>query len=74
MLPWVNATTREPRRAFIAAWRLNVPVAGFVGFRLHVVVYTWRGGNIRIISLRKANDREARRYVETRTGHRLPDA
>ena len=47
---------------------------GFVGSRLYVVVYTWRGGNTRIISLRKANDREARRYVETRTAHHLPNA
>ncbi len=37
---------------------------GFVGERLHVAVYTRRGLNRRIISLRKANRREARRYAQ----------
>ena len=35
---------------------------GYIGDRLHAVAYTRRGRNIRIISLRKANLREARRY------------
>lgn len=30
--------------------------------RLFVVVYTWRDNNRRIISFRKANDREIRQY------------
>lgn len=30
--------------------------------RLHVLVYTWRGDRIRILSLRKANNREFRSY------------
>ena len=34
-----------------------------LGERLFVVVYTWRGGVRRIISFRKANDREARTYA-----------
>lgn len=33
--------------------------------RLCVFAWCWRGENIRVISLRKANDREVRRY-ETR--------
>jgi uncharacterized DUF497 family protein len=33
--------------------------------RLYCVVYVERGRNIRIISLRKANRREVRRYEET---------
>ncbi len=37
---------------------------GFIGVRLYVVVFTERGDNIRIISLRKANQREERRYVQ----------
>ncbi len=45
----------EPR--FIAVG----PIAALDN-RLFVVVYTWRGANRRIISFRKANDREARRY------------
>ena len=38
---------------------------GYIGSRLHVVVYAERGDNIRIISLRKANAREERRYART---------
>lgn len=33
-----------------------------LGNRIFVVVYTWRGANRRIVSFRKANDREVRRY------------
>jgi uncharacterized DUF497 family protein len=35
---------------------------GYIGPRLHVMVWTLRGDNTRIIGLRKANDREERRY------------
>ena len=35
---------------------------GMVEKRLHVVVYTERGGSIRIISARKANKKEQKRY------------
>ncbi|MFA7239786.1 MAG: BrnT family toxin [Sulfuricellaceae bacterium] len=34
-----------------------------IGTRLYCVVYTERGGECRIISLRKANPREVGRYV-----------
>ncbi len=37
------------------------PIAIF-GDRLFVVVYTWRNNVRRIISFRKANDRETRKY------------
>ena len=37
------------------------PIAEF-GDRLFVAVYTWRGLARRIISFRKANDREERKY------------
>lgn len=37
---------------------------GNLAGRLHVVVYVRRGTNRRIISLRKANRREERRYAE----------
>jgi uncharacterized DUF497 family protein len=36
---------------------------GFIGVRLHAMVFTRRGGNVRIISLRKANQMEVSRYV-----------
>lgn len=37
--------------------------SGFIGQRLHVAVFAERGGNVRVISLRRANSREARRYA-----------
>lgn len=37
------------------------PVVDF-GNRIFVVVYVWRSGVRRIISFRKANDREVRKY------------
>ena len=41
---------------------------GFIGARLHAVVYTERGIYTRIISLRKANDKEFDHYAATQTG------
>jgi uncharacterized DUF497 family protein len=35
---------------------------GFIGRRLHVLVFTQRGADIRVISLRKANEREVKLY------------
>ena len=37
---------------------------GFIGRVLHVVVFTERGDDLRIISLRKATRREVLRYAE----------
>ena len=37
---------------------------GFIGSRLHVFIYTMRGENVRLISLRKANKREKDYYEE----------
>ncbi len=37
----------------------------YIGARLHCVVYTDRGKTRRIISLRKANPKEMRRYAAT---------
>lgn len=39
---------------------------GFIEGRLHHLTYTMRGNVLRVISLRKANDRENDRYVENR--------
>ena len=36
---------------------------GYIGTRLHILVFTWRGSNIRIISLRKAKKKEERHYA-----------
>lgn len=35
---------------------------GYVGARLHVLVFTRRGSDLHVISLRKANRRECSRY------------
>lgn len=37
---------------------------GFLDARMVMVVWTWRGANRHIISMRKANRREQRRYGE----------
>ncbi len=39
---------------------------GFIGERLHVLVYTFRGDALRVISLRKANQREVSKYDQTK--------
>ncbi|KQT69923.1 MULTISPECIES: BrnT family toxin [unclassified Aureimonas] len=39
---------------------------GFIQDRLHVLVYTERDTHIRVISLRKANDREGKLYGGSR--------
>ncbi len=41
-----------------ARWRAT----GFIRARLHVLVFTWRDENIRVISLRKANAKERKAY------------
>ena len=38
---------------------------GFVGSRLHILVFTPIPGGIRVISFRKANKREVRKYEQT---------
>jgi len=41
---------------------------GFIGVRLHAMAFTRRGDTVRIISLRKANRVEMRRYVDAIDG------
>ena len=55
-----EAVVIEDRRAAYGEERFiaYVPLRG----RLHVLWYTWRGGVVRVIGLRKANDRERNRY------------
>lgn len=36
---------------------------GYIAERLHVIIYTHRASKFRIISLRKANKREEKRYA-----------
>lgn len=40
---------------------------GLIDDRLHMLIFTPRAGTIHVISLRKANDRETRRYEEAKT-------
>lgn len=57
---WTEAVFAEdvrnqyPERRFIAV--------GYLGGRLHVVCFTPIAGGIRVISMRKANGREAKAY------------
>jgi uncharacterized DUF497 family protein len=47
----------------------RVVSAGYISGRLHLVVWTARGDIKRIISLRKANDREEKAYRIARAAH-----
>ena len=40
---------------------------GYIGDRLHMLVFTWRNGKMHVISLRKANPREVKRYEQAKS-------
>ena len=54
----IDASPRHGEPRYIAI--------GYLGDRLHHLVYTIRGNNHRIVSFRKANLREMRRYERKR--------
>jgi len=58
---WVTATIDEDKRRDYGEPRFQAK--GFIAERLYVVVFTWRDDVVRIISLRKANRREEKRYA-----------
>lgn len=58
---WETAVVREDKRKQYAEQRLEA--IGLIGERLHVMVYCLRNDAVRVISLRKANPREVKRYV-----------
>lgn len=60
-IDWDTALTMEDPRQTEHRF---VTVGKIIG-RLCVVVWCWRGGNMRVISLRKANDREVKRYEQS---------
>jgi uncharacterized DUF497 family protein len=60
---WETALVREDMRKPYAERRFEA--VGFIGLRLHVMVYCARDKAIRVISLRRANLREEKRYAET---------
>lgn len=60
---WDNAVIREDRRRQYAEQRFRA--TGYIGDRLHVIVYCHRGAATRVISLRKANLREVKLHAKT---------
>ncbi len=58
---WETAVVREDTRKQYDEQRLEA--TGLIGDRLHVMIYCLRSDVVRVISLRKANPREVRRYV-----------
>lgn len=57
---WATAVIEEDTRNNYGERRFRVP--GFIGERLHALVFTPRAGKLHVISLRKANPREVKRY------------
>jgi uncharacterized DUF497 family protein len=62
-LDWAHALMDEDTRKAYGERRFQV--LGFIGERLHAVVFTPREGKVHVISLRKANSREVKRYAKT---------
>jgi hypothetical protein len=58
---WASARVIEDARRDYGERRYRA--LGLIGLRLHAVVYTPRGTGMHVISLRKANKREERRYA-----------
>ena len=61
---WSTAQTVRSDRA----GEVRYSSIGYIGPRLHVVIYTVRDGARRIISLRKANKREEAHYATAQAG------
>lgn len=62
---WGKAQERPDFRA--AYGELRIEAVAPLNGRLHICIFTMRDGRHRIISLRKANQREMRRYEQTRS-------
>jgi uncharacterized DUF497 family protein len=60
---WESAVTWPDTRKNYGEPRMAC--LGYVGLRIYAMVFTDRAGERRIISLRKANRREVKRYAET---------
>jgi uncharacterized DUF497 family protein len=59
---WATAMCRTDDR--INYNEVRITCVGYIETRLHVIVYTQRGQSLRVISLRKANQREVREYAK----------
>jgi uncharacterized DUF497 family protein len=62
---WESAVFSEDARFPYPETRFTA--LGFIGERLHVVCFTPIADGIRVISFRKANEREVRSYEEEKT-------
>ena len=62
-MEWTTALMVEDTRKAYGERRFQV--LGFIGERLHALVFTPREGKVHVISLRKANSREVKRYAKT---------
>lgn len=60
---WETAVVREDARKPYAETRFQA--TGYIGDRLHVMVFCLRADSVRVISLRKANKREEMSYAKT---------
>ncbi len=60
---WETAVVREDTRKQYAEPRFKA--MGYIGDRLHVMVFCLRAETVRVISLRKANSREVKDYAKT---------
>ena len=62
-LEWESAVVwPDVRREYGEA---RMAAIGYIGLRLYLVVFVDRAGVRRVVSLRKANQREVKRYAET---------
>lgn len=59
---WESALVAVDSRKAYAETRFTA--VGLVGDRLHVMVFNLRDTTVRLISLRRANSREVKRYVD----------
>ena len=60
---WETAVIEVNTRKFYGETRFVAK--GYIGSRLYVMIFTLRDTAIRLISLRKANTREMKRYAKT---------
>jgi uncharacterized protein len=63
---WLGAINKEDVRRDYGERRFQA--FGMIGSRLHVLIHTPREGKAHVISLRKANKREVRRYANEAKG------
>src|ERR1700685_328291 len=68
-LDWETAVAVEDNRRDYGERRLRV--MALLGRRLHVVVITYRGDALHVISFRKANSREVKRYEDEKNRRAL---